>query len=76
MSENKTETDLPVIVNIDLCKGCNICVAFCPTQVLKLIKAKAKVVEPEKCTFCRLCELRCPDFAITVDMSKKPKKGK
>jgi len=28
------------------------------------------VLIPEKCTQCGLCELRCPDFAITV----RPKK--
>ena len=22
------------------------------------------VVDPEKCTKCRMCEMRCPDFAI------------
>ena len=27
---------------------------------------KADVLRAEDCTGCRLCELRCPDFAIEV----------
>jgi 2-oxoglutarate ferredoxin oxidoreductase subunit delta len=57
-------------INIDRewCKGCGICVAFCPEKVLELDEdEKAVVVFPEKCTACRLCELRCPDMAIEID---------
>jgi len=25
------------------------------------------VVNPDSCTGCQLCDLRCPDFAIMVD---------
>ena len=48
------------------CKGCNICVEFCPTGVLELIDGKAVPVALERCNLCNLCDLRCPDFAITV----------
>jgi len=48
------------------CKGCNICVAFCPKQVLVLRDGKVFAERPELCIGCRLCELRCPDFAIEV----------
>jgi 2-oxoglutarate ferredoxin oxidoreductase subunit delta len=75
MSDETVVTDLPVDIKEDWCKGCNICVALCPKEVLKLIQAKAKVVNPDACIFCRLCELRCPDFAITVNMELKDKKG-
>jgi 2-oxoglutarate ferredoxin oxidoreductase subunit delta len=54
------------------CKKCNICIAFCPTGALVANKEGLPVLIPEKCTQCRLCELRCPDFAITV----RPKKSK
>ena len=49
------------------CKGCGICVALCPKQVLELDEQeKSTPVRPEDCICCRMCELRCPDLAITV----------
>jgi 2-oxoglutarate ferredoxin oxidoreductase subunit delta len=49
------------------CKGCRICVAFCPTGTLALDdRFKVVVANPEKCIGCRMCELRCPDLAISV----------
>jgi 2-oxoglutarate ferredoxin oxidoreductase subunit delta len=51
------------------CKGCGICVAFCPKKVLELDdKDKAVAVRLEDCIACRLCELRCPDLAIEVEV--------
>jgi len=48
----------------DWCKGCGICVEFCPVGVLKMKNQKAVVAHPEKCIRCYLCARRCPDFAI------------
>jgi 2-oxoglutarate ferredoxin oxidoreductase subunit delta len=49
------------------CKGCGICVHFCPKKVLALNdNSKVYVAHPEKCIACRMCELRCPDLAIEV----------
>ena len=56
-----------VEVNVKWCKGCGICVAFCPKNALALgDDGKVYVANPEACSGCRLCELRCPDFAVTV----------
>jgi len=53
------------IINREWCKGCRICIAFCPGKVLELDEhEKAVVKHPEKCRDCGLCELRCPDMAI------------
>ncbi|SHO50181.1 4Fe-4S dicluster domain-containing protein [Desulfopila aestuarii] len=64
-------------INRDWCKGCGICVKFCPKQVLELDnKEKATVVRPEDCIVCKLCELRCPDLAITVLTTQEDDNGK
>ncbi len=57
-----------VIVNREWCKGCGICVAFCPKGVLELDnEEKACWTYPDKCINCGLCELRCPDLAIELE---------
>lgn len=46
------------------CKVCAICVAVCPVDNLGI--EEGRVVAFERCTGCGLCELHCPDFAITA----------
>ena len=54
-------------INRDWCKGCGICVYFCPKKVLELDDGdKAFAKRPEDCICCKLCEFRCPDLAIEV----------
>lgn len=48
------------------CKGCGICVEFCPRQVLEIKGIIASVKSLEACIKCGQCELRCPDFAIKI----------
>lgn len=49
------------------CKGCGLCVAFCPIKVLEQNEdGRVIVANPDRCTACRRCELHCPDFAIFV----------
>ncbi|NOQ21060.1 MAG: 4Fe-4S dicluster domain-containing protein [Candidatus Aegiribacteria sp.] len=62
----RVEPDSFVHVFPDWCKGCGICVEFCPTGVLEMKCQKAVVAHPEKCVRCYLCARRCPDFAIGV----------
>jgi len=50
-----------------LCKGCGICVEFCPTGTLGFKAGKSVVDTPDTCIACMFCELRCPDFAISVE---------
>ena len=63
-----------VTVYPDWCKGCGICVEFCPGKVLELsTQGKAEVKREEDCIRCGFCELHCPDFAIVVS-DKEPVK--
>jgi 2-oxoglutarate ferredoxin oxidoreductase subunit delta len=62
-----------VYVDAQVCKGCGLCVEYCPRAVLKLADKMnqkgynvAEVVDLANCTGCKLCEVGCPDFAIYV----------
>lgn len=70
-----------VIVDPDKCIGCEICVAVCPTGVMKMIPAdadwfvacnsmdKAKVTKSlcsAGCIGCRICERKFPDAGFVV----------
>lgn len=62
-----------VVVDTELCKGCNLCVVACPTQTLGLnrdVNGKgyhySYMENPEACTGCTNCSSVCPDSCITV----------
>ena len=74
-SGNATMAKKAKQIDVDpkMCKGCHICISICPHGVLK----KADVVDNrgfflpvvadlDACVVCRLCEMECPDFAISV----------
>ncbi|MBM3189431.1 MAG: 4Fe-4S dicluster domain-containing protein [Chloroflexi bacterium] len=49
------------------CKGCGLCIAFCPKQVFDEGDDNRPIVaRPENCIGCEWCEIHCPDFAISV----------
>jgi 2-oxoglutarate ferredoxin oxidoreductase subunit delta len=60
------------------CKGCNLCVRYCPRDVLEIsdeMNEKGyhppRAIHPEQCVVCRLCELICPEFCIyTVEVEE------
>lgn len=61
-----------ISIKMPRCKGCGICVAFCPKGVLAVDElGKVKVVKADDCIACGQCELRCPDYAIFVDKKVK-----
>ncbi len=59
-----------IVVYRDWCKACGVCIEFCPKRVLDASSNGIPVVaHPEQCISCDLCELLCPDFAITLTRS-------
>ncbi len=56
-----------------LCKGCQICIAFCPkTIITQSDKVNASGYLPavfnkdSECTGCAVCAVVCPEVAIEV----------
>ncbi len=70
-----------VIVDEDICKGCELCITACPQETLGLseqINARGYrfvVLLKDNCTGCVNCALVCPEAAITVYRQKKAPKG-
>lgn len=62
----------------DKCKGCLLCVEFCPKEILFQDKNTMnnagynliKVTDMDQCIGCGLCAVMCPDSVITVEVEK------
>ena len=73
-----------IVVDIEACKGCEICMVTCPNQVIGMAKEVngkgyhyAYMENPEKCVGCANCAIVCPDGVITVYKVKlKPENEK
>lgn len=66
-------------IDIELCKGCDICIDVCPVNVLEMSKALNATgfrypLLLEGCTGCEMCALVCPDFCITAVYRNIPDK--
>lgn len=63
-----------LILRIDRCKGCELCVAACPKKILKLDEVLVNqkgyhpisITNEDECTGCANCALVCPDGVINV----------
>ena len=70
-----------VKINLETCKGCELCIDACPQESLAMSKEINKqgyhyvVLVQDNCTGCVNCALVCPDAVITVYRSKKKSKG-
>ncbi len=53
---------MPVIVNLDKCKGCEECLTICPYDAIEMRGGKAFI--NEYCNFCKTCLSVCPEGAI------------
>jgi 2-oxoglutarate ferredoxin oxidoreductase subunit delta len=62
-----------IAIEPERCKGCDICVHYCPPKVLRLGTHRntlnhrvVELFDPERCTGCEICAKVCPDMAITA----------
>jgi len=70
------------LINIDSCKGCGLCISFCPREALSFsqqINSRgvhyAESGNPESCTGCGICYNMCPDAVIELVEKKAVKAG-
>ncbi len=66
-----------IVVDTVKCKGCELCMVACPTNVItmaKQVNAKgyhyATPSEADACIGCSNCAVVCPDSCITVYRAK------
>jgi 2-oxoglutarate ferredoxin oxidoreductase subunit delta len=62
-----------ITINKDRCKGCLLCIGFCPKGLIKKSKelnklgvSFAEVKDSDECLGCMICAVICPDCCIEV----------
>ena len=70
-TDKKTKKGYIITIIEGRCKGCGLCVKYCPTGTLEMsdeINPKGiyvpVVMDIDSCKGCELCFKFCPDFAI------------
>ncbi len=62
-----------IVIDIERCKGCSVCIPACPQDVIQIAKEVngkgyqyAFPAIHDACTGCINCAIVCPDGVITV----------
>lgn len=63
-----------VSFNEELCKGCGLCVEYCPQKIIELSEKinsmgyhPAQITDVNRCTGCAFCAMMCPDVVIRIE---------
>lgn len=67
-----------VVIDVEACKGCDLCIDACPPRVLRMTVHERNgrgyrypVLLPG-CTGCKACSQICPDFVFQVYRYEEP----
>ncbi|MBM4332739.1 MAG: 4Fe-4S dicluster domain-containing protein [Deltaproteobacteria bacterium] len=67
-----------IILDDRFCKGCNLCLHVCPKKLFSRGEKRSRggyrmpeVLLSGECSGCLLCEMTCPDLALTVVREEK-----
>ena len=61
-----------VVIDVEMCKGCDLCIDACPPRVLEMTvhEVNSRGYRYPRllpgCTGCRACSQICPDFVFQV----------
>jgi 2-oxoglutarate ferredoxin oxidoreductase subunit delta len=62
-----------VRVKKERCKGCELCVLYCPKKILRMssdFNPKGyhfpECFESDSCTGCKICAMMCPEVALEI----------
>ncbi len=65
--------------NSERCKGCGLCVRFCPKKILDFNTGvfnesgvhPVYITDQEACTGCQNCAIMCPDAIIRIERTEE-----
>jgi 2-oxoglutarate ferredoxin oxidoreductase subunit delta len=77
ISDEKQKNKVEVYVDTERCKGCGLCITFCPQGALSYDQHvntqgynPAQFSTEKGCNGCKRCQIMCPDLAITIVRKK------
>jgi NAD-dependent dihydropyrimidine dehydrogenase PreA subunit len=59
-------TENTLVLDLEKCNGCAMCVTVCPHRVFAMNDHKASIVNPSTCMECGACKRNCAAGAIRV----------
>jgi 2-oxoglutarate ferredoxin oxidoreductase subunit delta len=72
VSGDTVRTRGTVVIDVEMCKGCDLCIDACPPRVLEMTvhEVNARGYRYPRllpgCTGCQACAWICPDFCFQV----------